>query len=139
MTPSSVLSDLLEQHDTLRRLMLRCERLADALDAGADVATDLAVAVKQLRVVFDAHNRLEEAILRPVLLEADAFGPVRIERMVDEHVREHRAVGVRLANLSAGALRDVIATLRQHLEEEERYFLSSRVLRDDIVTVESSS
>jgi hypothetical protein len=135
-TPSAVLAELKGQHDTLRALMQDCERLADAADAGADVTLELEIAVKRLRVLFHVHNQLEEAVLRPLLLEADAFGAVRVDRMVDVHVVEHRVIAARLAGRPDGTLRDILATLRQHLAEEERHFLSERVLRDDLVTVE---
>jgi len=32
----------------------------------------------------------------------------------------------------------VIETLRAHLDAEERYLLSSKVLRDDLVTIEGA-
>jgi len=34
------------------------------------------------------------------------------------------------------AVREMLASLRQHLEAEERYFLSARVVRDDLVVLE---
>jgi hypothetical protein len=43
----------------------------------------------------------------------------------------------RLNTSITGELRAVLASLRAHLETEERYFLSSRVLRDDLIVVES--
>jgi hypothetical protein len=57
--------------------------------------------------------------------------------MIDEHVREHRAVASTLDDASADALRATLDMLARHLEEEERYFLSSKVLHDDLVSVES--
>jgi hypothetical protein len=35
-------------------------------------------------------------------------------------------------------LRGALDQLRVHLQAEERYFLSSKVLRDDLVTVEGA-
>jgi hypothetical protein len=136
--PSRVLSELVAQHAALRAMMDRCEQLADALGTRGDDATELAREVENLRTAFAAHNAFEEQVLRPVLLEMDAFGDVRIDRMVGDHVEEHRAVEQRLGG-PTGELRDVIGQLRGHLEAEERYFLSSTVLRDDTVTVESGA
>jgi hypothetical protein len=69
------------------------------------------------------------------LLENDRHGEVRVERMVEDHVHEHRAIHSQLG-VPAGApvtamLRDVLETLRAHLEAEERYLLTARVLRDE--------
>ncbi|MBA3455663.1 MAG: hemerythrin domain-containing protein [Deltaproteobacteria bacterium] len=139
LSPSRVLSELIAQHDTLRGMMDHCEDLANSLDDHPDSdPTPLTRELARLRLAFDAHNRFEEHLLRPVLLEHDAFGNVRVERMVDDHVHEHRAIRDRLASPATSALRDVIETLRAHLDAEERYLLTSRVLRDDLVSIESA-
>lgn len=134
--PSHTLRDLLAQHAELRDLVAVCELLIARLEGGAAVAGTLALEVAKLRLAFDAHNRYEERLLRPVLIEADGFGPVRIDTMIAEHVREHRAVSATLDDASIVALRATLDTLTRHLDEEERYFLSSKVLHDDLVTVE---
>lgn len=137
MTPSNALQELLSQHATLRELMTLCGELADAVDAGGGDPMRLSREVAKLRIAFATHNEYEEGLLRPVLLANDAFGAVRIEAMVAEHVDEHRAMRDRLESPVTSELRDVIASLRAHLDAEERYFLSKRVLRDDIVSLES--
>lgn len=140
MTPRTALTELLAQHGKLRDLMTACEELADAVDAGVCEPTKLLREVARLRIAFAAHNEFEEQVLRPVLLESDSFGPVRIESMIAAHVNEHRSMGARLKHEApvTGELRATIADLRGHLEAEERYFLTARVLRDDLVTVEGS-
>ena len=120
-------------------MMDLCEDLADHLDSHPDAdPLPLTRELARLRLAFDAHNKFEEQLLRPVLLEHDSFGPVRIQRMVEDHVHEHDAIRSRLASPATAALRDVIETLRAHLDAEERYLLSSKVLRDDLVSVESA-
>lgn len=118
--------------------MAVCTDLADAVDAGGGDPLKLTREVAKLRIAFAAHNEYEESLLRPVLLATDSFGAVRIEAMVAEHVDEHSAMRARLESPVTAELRDVIENLRAHLEAEERYFLTSRVLRDDIVTLEGS-
>ena len=135
--PSKLLSQLLEQHDTLRAMMDRCDQLADELDQGRGDPILLTREIAKLRLAFDAHNKFEEQLLRPVLREMDAFGDVRIERMYQDHVGEHREMRTQLGDPTTNALRQAIDNLRVHLAAEERYFLSSKVLRDDVVTVES--
>ncbi len=140
MTPRTALTELLEQHSKLRDLMIACEDMADAVDHGTGDPTKLTREVAKLRIAFATHNELEEAVLRPVLLEADSFGPVRIETMIAQHVHEHRSMRARLVEDSpiTVELRAAIADLRAHLDAEERYFLTARVLRDDLVTVEGA-
>lgn len=135
-TPSRALAELKTQHDALRAMMDRCEDLADDLDAGAKDPIQLTREVARLRLAFEAHNKFEEQLLRPVLVGADAFAEVRIERMIEDHVGEHRAMRAQLNTTETSALRDVIETLRAHLDAEERYLLSSRVLRDDVINLE---
>ena len=136
-TPSKVLEQLIAQHDELRAIMDRCEELADRLDAGDGNPLALTREIAKLRLSFDAHNKFEEQLLRPVLHEIDAFGDVRIDRMFSEHVDEHRSMRQQLGDPTTNALRGVIDSLRVHLQAEESYFLSSKVLRDDVVSVES--
>jgi len=139
LTPAEALAELLAQHDSLRTMMDHCDQLANSLER--DPAGDpipLTREIARLRLAFDAHNKYEEQLLKPVLLEHDSFGAVRIDRMVDDHVQEHRAIGTRLSSTVVDELRDVIETLRAHLEAEERYLVTPRVLHDDLVSVESS-
>jgi hypothetical protein len=139
LTPSHALAELISQHDSLRGFMDRCEDLADKLDADpSGDPTTLTKELARLRLAFDAHNKYEEQLLRPVLLAHDSFGAVRVDRMIDDHVHEHQAIRERLSTPATAALRDVIETLRAHLAAEERYLLSSKVLRDDLVTIESA-
>lgn len=134
-TPSKLLAELLHQHKVLRAMMDFCEYLADELDAGRVQPSELTREVAKLRIAFDAHNRFEEQLLRPMLRELDAFADVRIERMVEDHVREHRAIRGQL-DAPTEELRGSLYELRAHLVAEERYFVSARLLRDDLVTVE---
>jgi hypothetical protein len=137
MTPKRALDELIQQHATIRTMIEACELLADQLDRGDGSATELMREVAKLRLAFDSHNRFEEELLRPLLREVDAFGEVRVQQMVDDHVDEHRLMRERLATGITGELRATLASLRAHLDAEERYFLSARVLRDDLITVEN--
>jgi iron-sulfur cluster repair protein YtfE (RIC family) len=130
------LTELLAQHDTLRQLIARCTGLADEIDAGRGSPSELMREISRLRIAFDAHNKFEEHLLRPILRDVDAFGAVRVDQMVEDHTNEHRLMRERLNTSITGELRAVLESLRAHLETEERYFLSSRVLRDDLITVE---
>lgn len=131
VTPFGALAELVAQHDKLRDLMDHCEDLADGVDANPQAdPTPLVREIARLRLAFEAHNKFEEQLLRPVLLERDVHGTVRVERMVEDHVNEHRALASKLHAPATAELRDVIETLRAHLDAEERYLLSAKVLRE---------
>jgi iron-sulfur cluster repair protein YtfE (RIC family) len=132
LTPSRALDTLAAQHVTLRETIDRCEELADEVDAGAGDAAQLLREVARLRAAFDEHNQFEEQLLRPLLLDVEWLGAVRVSRMVEDHVEEHRAMRLGLAATPTGDLRGVLASLREHLATEERHFLSRKVLRDDL-------
>lgn len=130
-TPGRAAVELKAQHDSLRDMMDRCEVLADDLDAGRGASDELMREVAHLRLTFDAHNQFEEQLLRPALLQGDAHAGIRIDRMVEDHVHEHRTMRHQLVFSETAVLRDVIETLRAHLDAEERYLLTANVLRDE--------
>jgi len=131
LTRFGALAELVAQHDALRGIMGRCEELADGLDQGDGDPEPLTREITRLREAFEAHNVFEERVLRPVLLAEDTHGALRIERMVEDHIHEHAEMRYRLGSIVTEQVRDVVETLRAHLDAEERYLLSSRVLRDD--------
>ncbi len=135
-TPGKLLRDLLQQHEQIRSLIRRCDELLDLTERDASQVQELVLAVARLRWAVESHNRVEEQLLSPVLREADSFGDVRVEHMVEAHRREHAQIGERLDKPVVDSLRQTLGLLREHLETEERYFLTSRVLRDDLVTLE---
>jgi hypothetical protein len=138
IAPSRMLADLTEQHEQIRKLMRRCELLADDVEGGYTEARVLWAATDELRQALDAHNRFEERLLRPALRELDAFGDVRIEQMVVDHVAEHQALNDHLKAGTIDALRAAIGFLRAHLASEEQSFVTSRVLRGDVGEKEKS-
>ena len=127
MTPSQQLTALLRQHADLRARISRCEQLAEQFDADLVEPAQLLQEVAALRIAFDDHNQFEERALRPVLLDAEWLGAVQTAHMVEDHVEEHRALRRDLDIGTASALRAVLASLRTHLEAEERYFLTRKV------------
>jgi hypothetical protein len=136
LTPSRALAELQAQHEAIRRMMRRCEQLADELDDGGMDVEQLTREVVRLRLALDAHNRCEEQLLRPVLQEEDAFADARIERMLEDHVGEHHAMRECLNASETRTLRETLAMLRAHLASEEQYLLDARVLHDDVISLD---
>jgi len=157
LTLGRALDTLAAQHADLREIIDCCEEIADEVDAGAADASRLLREVARLRIAFDEHNQFEEQLLRPLLLDVDSRsraadlaegarpappwaegvpagrGAVRVSRMVEDHVEDHRAMRIGLAATPTCDLRGVLASLRDHLATEERQLLSRKVLRDDRV------
>ena len=115
----------------------RCSSTLDELDRGNVDTHAVMREVTRLRAALTLHNHYEERFLRPVLAEVDGFSEARVNRMVEEHEAEHEALGANL-NATPQELRGTLCRLRSHLDSEERYFLSSNVLRNDIVVVEDA-
>lgn len=133
-TISDALDEVAVQHAVLRDMMERCEVLADEVDVGTAGADALIDAVARLRIAFDEHNRFEEQLLRPLLVERGKLGgpgDVRIAAIVDDHVAQHRAVHAGLAAGPTAALRGVLLSLRDHLAAEERTLMARQPPRDD--------
>jgi hypothetical protein len=84
------------QREAVRALMDRCEGLADAFDAGRGDLIRLRQAVALLRAAFNVHWTSE-----------NRFRPTG-----------DQAIRMRSGARPTDALRDVIATLRAHLDEE---------------------
>ncbi len=119
--------ELEAQHKMLRGMMERCEALADELDAGRCGPLQLTREVARLRLAFEAHNKFEEELLRPVLMAG--LDAATIDVQIDEHVSAHRAMRMGLSSNETAMLRDVIESMRAHLDAEERYLISARQVR----------
>ncbi len=131
--PSEALATLAKQHRQIRELIADCEDLANQLDAGQIEPAQLLRAVVTLRATFDAHNELEETLLPPMIIDTEWLGAVRVSRMIEDHIEEHGALARELETQTSSELRSVLASLRAHLDTEEHYFLSPKILRDDLV------
>jgi hypothetical protein len=137
MNPSEARLRCLAQHEWLRAMLMQTRAFARRFLAGEAVKPALDAALHELRDAYEVHNAFELSVLEPMLIGADAWGPVRVARMVDEHGAEHAA----LEDLLVGpteevAMRfdDFAELVDAHMAAEERTFLSIQVLRDDVVT-----
>jgi iron-sulfur cluster repair protein YtfE (RIC family) len=142
MMPSETRNLLLQQHARLRELFGIAEAAADRLLAHTTGAAELHDALVELRRALAAHTAAEEAVLEPLLRTADAWGPLRVDRMLEEHEAEHAALNAALEgedHIVARRIAELAETLDAHMLAEERTILNPTVLRDDLVEVESTS
>lgn len=138
--PGEVRARILEDHGRLR----------DALDALDALAAAERPDRGRLRSEFgallphlDAHRALEDGVLAPALLEADAWGDVRTASLHDHHDVQAGRVAAAwqvvqdpAASLGAvvGAVTGISVMLRAEMAQEERELLTAELLRDDLVS-----
>jgi hemerythrin superfamily protein len=119
---------LLVDHSRIRLLLDELVGLAERVETGEHIGRRFPAVVGQLRRALEAHNAAEEAALGPLLRGLDA------EHMLAEHREEHISLLVVLDVSDELALARAIpsfaATLREHMDREERGFLASDALRD---------
>jgi len=144
MRPSNVRQRILKEHGELRERLDELERHAEALRR--EGAAALQEALARARAFYDqlrAHTELEDDILVPAMREADAWGDVRAEGLLEHH-REQRTQLRELSGEAAGEIApgDLAARLEQLIEEvradmkhEESGILSTDLLRDDPIGI----
>jgi iron-sulfur cluster repair protein YtfE (RIC family) len=143
MTASQIRAELLKDHAGLRTLIEEV-RLAVAR-AGARGSThhDLRERLQRLATALSAHNQREEAMLRAIVKQVDAWGPVRAEIMDESHLKQHTDLVAAL--FAAGTADAVVASatavatlehLETHMAREEEVLLAEDVLRDDEVVID---
>jgi iron-sulfur cluster repair protein YtfE (RIC family) len=133
MFPTEVRTELLAQHERLRRLATAAEAAARSFLRGGS-ASDLRQTIADLRQALADHNALEESVLEPILRGGDAFGSLRVERMIQEHRAEHTVMfesldgdDLTVAELFPEFVEELIA----HMAAEERTFLHPHVLKGE--------
>ena len=135
---------ILEEHRAIRAHLLKVQGLVPGAARGIPgTYHDLVEAASDLVRTFRAHLATEDRVLAPVLETIDAWGPVRRERLEDEHRRQREeleALAEQLRNADrfdpdlVAAVDALVAELLADMEEE-RHVLSDQLLRDDVVVV----
>jgi hypothetical protein len=143
--PASVaLSRVLRQHVELRALLeagLEQVRLVLAGELAALRPLRSLMALTQS--TFVEHLAYEEAVILPILADDLPVGPLRMERILEEHARqiaELRALcawrdGDDPTSLAKG-FGDLARALLADIEHEERDVLTPDVIRDDAVVID---
>jgi len=135
--PSKIRKIIMDEHESLRIQMTNIESLIQSKNFAG-----LKKAVEDFQQNFRSHLAREESILWPILETVDSWGPVRLEKLTQEH-REERA---QIESLSAWtapesgsqllkAVQELILILKADMTLEESEFLTPEILRDDVITV----
>ena len=149
MTPSEVRKYILRDHDVLREELSSLERLAREILAGRAPEVDrLRDEGCSFHDTLARHMEWEDAHLKPILRDIDAWGEERARRLTEEHREQRELLSRSLENLRDPArdasfvARDVLALaewLRRDMEGEEAQTLDPQVLRDDVVGIDVES
>jgi iron-sulfur cluster repair protein YtfE (RIC family) len=136
---------ILDEHSVLRNeLEDIVTLLVDAAVQRSDAAERLHHRMKTFYDAFLKHIAHEDSLLRPVLVDIDAWGPARVEKLDDEH-RQQRATIAALAALDPGQDLDsylgrvkvFVREVEKDMADEERECLSAEILRDDIIVIDT--
>ena len=149
MRPSQVRDRILSDHVTLRGILADLECLArDVLGGEYRMAGALRFEGEGLLEELTRHMSWEDRHLIPALQDADAWGEARVDRLHEEHAEQRALLSHALerlrdpsrpAALVARNLLDLAAVIRQDMEDEERFALSERVLRDDVIVIDAET
>jgi hypothetical protein len=144
MTPKQIRVEILAQHAGLRAMIVETRRAIERVGGSEVTRAELRLHVGSIAHTLREHNRCEEELLRGVLFDADAWGPVREDIMSEEHASEHAllcgamvdASVISDAGLSEGTLLRAFDQVLEHMSREESAFLNEDVLRDDAVVLD---
>jgi hemerythrin-like domain-containing protein len=149
MDPSEVRDNVLRDHVALRGMLDRIEHLAGAVDAGEPWrVAELRVCAEGLLEALESHMGWEDRYLAPALRDADAWGEEREARLRRDHVEQREVLRdalerlrdtARPALLVAHNLLELVALLREDMDEEERALLGPDVLRDDVIAIDAET
>lgn len=131
---------LLAQHELLRRHIAKVRQLVESWGKKERSRAELEQGLHDLADELTSHNKCEESLLGDIIPTIDAWGPIRAEAMLDAHAAEHRELARQLVVASqeddtrVGAMRisTMLGALIEHMDHEERTFLSEGVLTDNL-------
>jgi hypothetical protein len=138
---------ILIQHQRIRALLAHARDIAErALDQVAQPPDAVASAIGDIHTTLEIHLRFEEKVLIDLLNDDLPLGPIRAERLRDEHTRQRATLAALHAEAKAGPLVPMLAAklafltswLLDDMDEEERNVLTADVVREGIVSVDQS-
>lgn len=148
MRPSQVRGRIIRQHAALRvkldELEAATAELQDGREGGLGAAERAVALANELCQALDEHLAVEDALLVPTLRQADAWGPVRADRLSQHHDEQREQLRSLAEQTEAGmspqalasALAALIEDLRADMAYEEREVLSPSLLRDEVTSIE---
>ena len=139
---------ILAQHSRIRDLLQRAHAVAEAaLDGRPPSPEAVASSIGDIRATMEVHLAFEEKTLLPLLRDDLPLGPVRADRLLDEHRRQRQSLATLHGEarsfpdfpILAAKLSFLVAWLLADMAEEEKSLLNPDVVRDDVVNIDQSS
>ncbi len=121
LSASQVRSLILDEHTVIRDVLEEIDETLGELTRRVPGALGrLRSSLRTLHDAFLRHLTHEEIILRPILVDVDAWGPARVQAMDEEHRGQRAAMAElsRLVELYAGTRRGT--TLSRMLKSRKR-------------------
>jgi Hemerythrin HHE cation binding domain len=138
---------ILVQHGRIRTLLAHAREVAErALDQEPLPPDAVACAIGDIHATLEIHLRFEEKVLVDILSDDLPLGPLRAQRLREEHA-EQRATLTGIHNeakaapelpMLAAKLAFLTRWLLDDMDEEERTLLTLDVLRDDLIAIDQS-
>ncbi|MEP6651932.1 MAG: hemerythrin domain-containing protein [Myxococcales bacterium] len=138
---------ILIQHQKIRALLAHAREVADrALDGEASPGNAVASAIGEIHATLEIHLQFEEKVLVDIFNDDLPLGPIRVERLRDEHARQRATLAGIHAEAKAGPLVPLLAAklaflaswLLDDMDEEERTMLTPDVMRDDVLPLDQT-
>jgi hypothetical protein len=144
-TASEGRAGALEEHEALRELSRHVLELANRAERGEAAAREALVEqLYGLTSAIRAKLGSEVETLRPLLEQADAWGPSRAQELDESHRRQEAAAAACEADVTAAhsgadvaaVARELVRELVRSLRWEAREVLGDELLRDDVIVVD---
>lgn len=145
LMPSEVRTKVLSQHREIEQMLSELEAGVAQLGQGGVDAEQVKRAAYALRGILELHMNFEEAHMVPAIKEADGFGPERVRHLHADHAQQRQELDRLVDTIrEASSPDDLTASvkrladmLRNDIEEEEREYVTDKLLRDNIIPTDT--
>ena len=145
LMPSEVRRKVLSQHREIEQMLSELEAGVAQLGTGTLDPGQVKRAAYALRGILELHMNFEEAHMVPAIEEADGFGPERVRHLHAEHAAQRQELDRLVDAIREAGAQDELASgvtklatrLRIDIEEEEREYVTDKLLRDSIIPTDT--
>lgn len=139
--PSEIRAKVLSQHREIEQILAELEAGVAQLGEGSVEPAQLKRAAYALRGILELHMNFEETYMVPAIEEADGFGPERARHLHADHDEQRRELdrlvdAIREASSTgdlAASVTRLAEMLREDIEQEERDYVTDKLLKDNII------
>ncbi|TNF59771.1 MAG: hemerythrin domain-containing protein [Deltaproteobacteria bacterium] len=145
LMPSEVRTKVLSQHREIEQMLSELEAGVAQLGQGGVDAEQVKRAAYALRGILELHMNFEEAHMVPAINEADGFGPERVRHLHADHAQQRQELDrlvdtireARSPDDLTASVKRLADMLRNDIEEEEREYVTDKLLRDNIIPTDT--